>query len=463
MDRILKEKKVLLIGLGSSGRAAANYLRCQAAGLYVVDDALARLSLQELLPVLPAGSQMLTAEQACQRMLDFSLVVVSPGVPRNHACYAAALDCKREVIGEAELACGFFATKHCIGITGTNGKSTVTLFLEHLLNSQGVLALAIGNLGIPLSAVAAAAIDEAVGSTLAPLPMAAYTHFIMELSSYQLETMHSEVLDLALLLNITPDHLDRYPSMHEYGAAKLRILSCLKPQGSALVQELAWANFPPVAPKRKVQAYGYNRSNAIYTDGEKIFVNGKPEVSLPFPLQHLQNHEVENFLACYGAGRMLGLSPDSIVHAFFSFKKPPHRIEFVAEIEGIKFIDDSKGTNIDAVYRAVESLSGPIILIAGGVDKGASYTPWIEQFGGKVRCICAIGQAAPKIGRELAHAIETRCFPSLEAAVVHAKGIGCRGDTVLLSPGCASFDLFSDYAHRGREFKKIVNNLREQQ
>lgn len=452
-------KKILVLGLGKSGQAAASLLLFLKAQVYATDDAL--VPPKESVTALEQEHlKLIDRYEACRAIKEFDAIVVSPGVPKQHPCYMAAIASSQLILGEVELAAQFLTKAVCIGITGTNGKTTCTLFLEHLLQQAGIRALAVGNVGMPLSAIAEAFCrKQALAQMSASIPFHTYTHFIIELSSFQLETMHTPFLDVAVLLNITADHLDRYANFDDYAQTKFKIFKCLKPTSPAFIEQKAFKCFPHLATTT-LHTYGYHKHNTVAIDDERIYLHQQPEAFLPLPLRGVQHHDIENFMACYAVGRALGLAAEHMISAFFSFKKPPHRIEFVAEIDGINFIDDSKGTNIDAVCRAVQSLSGNIILIAGGVDKGASYVPWIASFAGKVRYICAIGQAAGKIEQELSAAIPVRCFAGLADAVWHARAMAHKGDTVLLSPGCASYDLFIDYAHRGREFKRIINQLR---
>ena len=208
-----------------------------------------------------------------------------------------------------------------------------------------------------------------------------------------------------------------------------------------------------------VRLYGYRSTSFIHTDLKVVFREGHRVFELPESLRDRRSHDLENCLAAYALCADKGIEGEEFIAAWRSFKKPPHRVEFVAEYQEVKYYDDSKGTNIDAVIRAVESLDGPLILIAGGVDKGAPYLPWLQGFKNKVKWICAIGEAAGKIRDQLTPYIPVEIFPSLVEAVKQASLIANRGDSVLLSPGCASFDMFKDYAHRGETFQQIVREL----
>jgi len=361
-----------------------------------------------------------------------SRLIVSPGIPPTHPVVQKAAELGCEIVGDVELAFREFQLKPrpLIGITGTNGKTTATLLTTHMLGE----AKAVGNIGEPL-------LDELEGSE--PL--------VIELSSYQLETASTQVLQSAAVLNITPDHLDHHGSMRAYAAAKLRIGSCLKEGARLYVYEKIEA--------KNALKYGFEKSSDLHSDGEWIVRFQKREIELPAQFRHIRSHDVENFLAAYALARDAGKSPQECVDAFATFEKPPHRIQFVREIDGVKYYDDSKGTNIDAVIRAVESIPGTIVLIAGGVHKGESYHSWIEAFQGRVKAIVAIGQAAPLMEQDLASHIPFTHCSTLAEAVHTAKALAKPSETVLLSPGCASFDMFKSYKDRGEQFQDLILQL----
>lgn len=437
----LKGKKVIVLGLGVSGRAAARFLLQKDAHVVAVDDRAAQMG--EDLEVMALAEQGLTLLKPGECVATADLVVVSPGVPPKHPFIQQAYHNRWEVIGEVELASRFLSQR-MLGVTGTNGKTSVTLLVAHVLQSAGVASSALGNVGTPLShhlsALKAPYFDEVL---------------VVELSSYQLETMQTRCLDAAVVLNVTADHLDRYQGMNEYAAVKMRISACLKPEGPFYVEEKCARAYPSSIAK----TYGYHPASFIHTDLEHVYVEGIPEFSLPASMQGRISHEVENLMAAYALCRVIGVTGAQFIGAYATYVKPSHRIEFVRAHKGVSYIDDSKGTNLDAVIRAVNGMNEPVVLIAGGVDKGASYTPWIQAFAGKVRCICAIGQAAKKIESEIGTAIPTSLYKDLGEAVQAAAQMANPGETVLLSPGCASFDMFKDYMQRGDEFKRIVQAL----
>lgn len=442
----MKNIRALVIGLGISGRSAAAFLLKNGALVLGVDSKREVLSSNPDVVRLRQQGLQTHHESELTSVAQFNLVVVSPGVPQTHRLYTQAKAAGIEVIGEVELAFRFLKGT-VLGITGTNGKTTVTLLIEHVLNQSGKPARALGNIGTPLtSELLERAHDE-------------QEIIVAELSSFQLETLHAHVIDAAVVLNVTPDHLDRYADMDAYAQAKFHIANCLKPNGIWYLEHRCYQEFGHLWHGKAPLLYGYTPSCDVYTDLKHLVVNRKIECVLPSQWQGKVSHDLENIMAAYAICRHVGVTPAQFLEALASFKKPAHRIQFVRTLKGVSYYDDSKGTNIDAVIRAVAALQGEIVLIAGGVDKGAAYTPWIEVFNRRVKYVCAIGQAAPKIKQDIGHAVPVELFPGLEQAVAHAAHIAKTGDIVLLSPGCSSFDMFRDYAHRGEEFQRVVNNL----
>ena len=407
--------KKLVIGLGASGQAAAKYFLEKGETVIGVDSDPSKCMLVGL---------EINFDSADHPLEGIDQVILSPGVPLTHPLVLRAEEAKIEVIGEIELALRNLK-RPAIGITGTNGKTTVTSLVAHVLNHSGRPAEAVGNIGTPLIS----AID---GDKIA----------VIELSSYQLETIKTKKLSAAALLNITPDHLDRYKTMHAYAQAKFLVQDALIPGGLFVLEKAAAESYAPLI-HREALIYSYEQ----------------PPFPLPPPLSGRKNHDAENFIAAFYLTQRFGVSSSEFLSAYAAFKKPPHRIEFVQELAGVRFWDDSKGTNIDATIRAVEGMQGDVLLIAGGVDKGFPYTSWIDPFKGKVKRVYAIGEASPKIEKDLRHQIPVKIVKNLKEAVEEASKEARGGDNVLLSPGCASFDMFRDYADRGDQFKCLVRSL----
>jgi UDP-N-acetylmuramoylalanine--D-glutamate ligase len=300
----------------------------------------------------------------------------------------------------------------------------VTLLTQHVLQKSGRKAAALGNVGTPLASY----VKESDPSEI----------LVVELSSFQLETMKTAVFNVGIILNITPNHLNRHASMEEYAGAKCRLQTLIKPTGSFWVHESVRKNFGPMIHPF-YQTYGESVEEFLkigYTTGGK--------------------HDLENAQAAWIICRSLGVKGEEFVEALKSFKKPPHRIEFVTSWYGVDYFNDSKSSSIDATIKAVEAMKDPVVLIVGGVDKGSSYLPWKEVFKGKVKKVIAIGEAAPKIAAELKPEFEIEMKTSLEAAVTAAAQAAQSGECVLLSPGCSSYDMFENYAHRGDVFKNFV-------
>lgn len=421
-------KRLLLIGLGVSGRSAAKILLAAGSQVSAYDMRWKEILLDPEINKFCQQGLRLGPTEKFKRIENFDAVVVSPGISPSDQLYRLAIEKQIEIIGEAELALRYLKSP-CIGVTGTNGKTTVTMLIAHVLNFCGIQAKAVGNIGIPLTELLMLPKQDLENTTL-----------VVELSSYQLETLCSRALDIALLLNITPDHLERHGNMQEYAKVKSKIFQAVKPAGSCFTSKRCIEEWP-----------NYLAQINVFD----AFENELKELK-----QSLQGHDFNNALAAYAVCRQQGIDAKQFVAATASFSKPPHRLQQIASIHGIDYIDDSKATNIDAVIQAVGSLMKPIVLIVGGVDKGFTYKSWIDSFKDKVRKIFAIGKAASKINNELSEHFMIQSCTTLDEAVIEASDFANAGDIVLLSPGCASYDMFTDYAHRGMEFQRIVNSLR---
>jgi len=440
-------KKVLVLGMGISGRSAAEFLLAYGASVHGVDrDANALENHPEIQSLKQAGLTV-CLEKDFHDIQPFQFLILSPGIPLTHPIVQAANQAEVPIMGEIELGCQIVKNP-MLGITGTNGKTTVTLLVTHVLMHCALSAKALGNVGVPLTRELLNIETQHSPSTL-----------ILELSSYQIETLTHRCLDGGVILNITPDHLDRYHTMEAYGKAKCEMERALKFGAHLYMEEQAWLQYGSFLKTHKPRLYGYPETCFIYTDLHFVFRDGKKSFELPSSLKNKKSHDLENLLAAYALCADRGVSGEQFIHAWTLFKKPGHRIEFVIERQGVRYYDDSKGTNLDAVIRAVQTFDAPLILIAGGVDKGAAYHPWLEQFKDKVKLICAIGQAAAKIHAQLSAHLPVAIFNSLDEAVQQAAQFAQKGDVILLSPGCSSFDMFKDYAHRGDEFQRIVREL----
>jgi UDP-N-acetylmuramoylalanine--D-glutamate ligase len=409
--------KALVLGLGISGKAAALYLRNRGDEVLGVDRVLQTLD------------GIVTISEAAPIQLEgIDLVVKSPGVRQTHPWVEAARMRKLPVVGEIDLAFAELKNrgKAVFGVTGSNGKTTTTLMTAHLLNTSGKKAIAAGNVGIPL--IAQIDSDAEV--------------FVVELSSFQLEQIVANpVLDKAVILNITANHLDRHPSFEDYCQAKLRIATCLK------------ENAPLFVSKQAAQLCGskYAIFDSMQEKVETICSLGYRDSVYP--------HDLENISAAYA---LASVPVDALKRGVATFIRPPHRLEFVRKVAGVAYINDSKATSVDAVIKAVQAIPGPIILIAGGVDKGGAFCDWLPHFKGKVVRVVALGEASKRIERELSPLIVVHQVSSLAEGVHMASKIAEAGDTVLLSPGCSSYDQWIDYEHRGEAFRQIVEEFAEE-
>lgn len=412
----LSGKKVLILGYGVTGESAAQLLLRKKATVYAYDDHQVAMDEQ-------TGVHFISGNKEINRA-QFDFIVASPGISPAHPVYRSAIERAIPVLGDIELAAKYLHQPVLL-ITGTNGKTTVTLLVEHILNFHGLNAKAVGNVGQPICSE----IDYP-------------GILVIELSSFQLETMATPFADCGIILNITPDHLDRYASLKEYAAAKVKLGKLIKKEGAFYIHHTIAEQFPDLLNGVPFKAF-----------------NGREYLSE----QYKEDHNLNNLAAAFLLCRNFDLNWEQVCRAYASFKKPPHRIQFVKKVNHISFYDDSKGTNIDAVIKAVQSLEGDIALIAGGVDKGSSYRPWINSFAGKVRKIYAIGEAAQKIYEELHEAIQVDICQSLQDAVKNAYKSASSGSLVLLSPGCASYDMFKNYKHRGEEYQRIVGELGEEE
>ncbi len=380
------------------------------------------------------------------------LVVASPGVPSTSTLIGAARTRRIPIIGELELGSRFVRAP-MVAITGTNGKSTVTVLIGAICNAAQMKTFVGGNLGTPLADAAGANCDTAV----------------IEVSSYQLESIETFKPHVAIHLNLTDDHLDRYRDLGEYGRAKARLFENQDHADWAILNRddaQVWKLAHEV--RSRVFSFGYERpapvtetSRAIWYDGEALaFTDGTRTGRIALGGFALPGrHNLLNAMAGAAAALALGVAAQTIERTLTGFAGLPHRTEFVRHKDGVTYIDDSKGTNVGAVVEALAAIAGPIILIAGGVDKGGAYGPLRAPLTAKVRLLILIGTAREKMQTALAGATAIETAPALADAVAIAAAHAHRGDTVMLSPACSSFDQFKDYAERGRVFQELVRAL----
>lgn len=448
----LKNKRVLVVGLGKSGLSSALFLRRQGAQVTVSDTRSAEALAKEIPALLEAG---IMVESGGHGLLTFrrqDLIVVSPGVPMDTPEVKQVKAFGLPVIGELELASRFLQGR-TVAITGSNGKTTTTTLLGRIFTDAGGPTLVGGNIGMPAIDLVATSTPETVN--------------VLEVSSFQLETIEQFHPWIALVLNITPDHLDRHGSFENYAAAKARITENQQP-GDFLVLNAEDKPTQMVAAKTKAQIYWFSSRRAIkqgaFVHGEGIFFlereGGKPEPVMPVAEITLKGaHNVENVLAAVCAARLAGIPAEKIRASVAAFKAVEHRLEFVRNLHGVDYYNDSKATNVDAAVKAVSSFPGGIHLILGGKDKDSDYATMAELLKQRVKVVYTIGSAAEKIERQLHGVVKIVSAETMQAAVNEAAGAAAPGDVVLLAPACSSFDQFENYEHRGRVFRQLVNEL----
>lgn len=432
----------MVVGLGASGIAAARFLSARGARL-VLTDRRSDLGRAKL----PSGELHLGEDNPAW-LAGVELVVTSPGVPRDAMLLRAAVVRGIPVIGEIELAARFI-TVPIAAVTGTNGKSTVTVMLGEMLKGHGRKVFVGGNLGTPL-------IDAAGG---------AFDAVVAEISSFQLEWIEQFRPHVGVHLNLTDDHFERYRDLEDYGQAKARLFENQAAADWAILNRDD-ASVWKLANQVRSRVVGFGLApkaakSAIWpVEGALEFDIGRSRGRISLKEFKLAGrHNLANAMAASAAAIAMGADIETIERALAAFKPLAHRIEFVGEKNGIKWIDDSKGTNVGAVVEALESVAGPVILIAGGVDKGGDYAPLIEPLRRKDGRAILIGAARERIAAALRGTVEVEVVTTLGEAVERAARIGKRGDTVLLSPACSSFDQFRDYAERGNIFKELVRAL----
>ena len=448
----LKNKRVLVVGLGKSGISAALFLRGQGVRVTVSDSRSAVALAKEIPALLEAG---IMVESGGHGLLTFrrqDLIVVSPGVPMDTPEVKQVVGFGLPVIGELELASRYLQGQ-IVAITGSNGKTTTTTLVGKILSDAGLPALVGGNIGLPV-------IDLVMKST--PETMS-----VLEVSSFQLETIQEFHPKIAVVLNITPDHLDRHGSFEAYAAAKARIT---ENQGADdfLVLNGEDKATQMVALKTKAQVFWFSGRRPIkqgaFVHGESIVFlareGGKAEPVMPVAEIPLKGaHNVENVLAAVCAARLAGVSAEKIRASVAGFKAVEHRLEFVKSVGGVEFYNDSKATNVDAAMKAVASFQGGIHLILGGKDKDSDYGLMAELLKERVKAVYTIGSAAEKIERQLAGVVKMVSAETMQVAVAKAAEAAVAGDVVLLAPACSSFDQFENYEHRGQVFRQLVSEL----
>lgn len=455
-----KPRAAVIVGLGRTGLSCARYLHAHGWRLSVTDTRQAPpelVRLKELESHIPVSVGGLDA-----RLLNgVDCVVASPGVSLAEPFFVEARRRGLEILGDIELFARAVDAP-VVGITGTNGKSTVTTLVGRMVERAGLRVRVGGNLGEP--ALNLLTHDPAAGSTGFPQPAQLY---VLELSSFQLEATSSLALKAAAVLNVTPDHLDRYASVEEYATAKARIFAHCETAVINLDDPLVVAM--PLPGQRTVgfslkastgAGYGCQRaSQPEMRDGE-WWLTRHGESLLPLSALKIKGlHNAANALAALALGDALGLAMPAMLDALSSFPGLPHRSQWVANVGGVTYINDSKGTNVGATVAAVSGMQGPLVMIGGGDGKNQDFAELADSFRGKVRHTVLIGRDAAAIASALNGVCTLETCNTLEAAVHAAAKAARPGDTVLLSPACASLDMFRDYTHRGAVFTQAVKEL----
>jgi UDP-N-acetylmuramoylalanine--D-glutamate ligase len=456
----LKNKRVLVVGLGKSGLSAAMFLRGLGARVTVSDTRSAAALAKEIPSLLDAG---IMVEAGGHGLLTFrrqDLIVVSPGVPLDTPEIKQVISFGLPVIGELELASRFLKGG-IIAVTGSNGKTTTTSLIGKIFAEAGMPTLIGGNIGLPVIELIAESTPETVN--------------VLEVSSFQLETTDEFHPRIAVILNITPDHLDRHGSFESYVAAKEKIFA-RQTATDALVLNADDRNAQMCAAHAQTNASGSRGPNIYWFSATRVvrqgaFVRngvvcwmeregGSAEPILPLAEISLKGaHNVENVLAAVSAARLATVPAESIRATVAAFHAVEHRLEFVRTARGVDFYNDSKATNVDAAIKAVQSFPGNIHLILGGKDKDSDYTQLEADLRARVKAVYTIGSASEKIERHLHGMVKMVPAGTLDVAVTKAAEAATAGDVVLLAPACSSFDQFENYEHRGRAFREFVMAL----
>ncbi len=438
--KTLSNKNVAVIGAGRAGAACARLLLERGARVRVLEKNADAVPADLIESGAAVGS-----DQELAALGKVDLIVPSPGVARSHPILRRAADDGTPIWSEVELASRFLDCP-IVAITGTNGKSTTTVLIGNLLAEAGRRVFVGGNLGTPLAEAAGKQLDVAV----------------VEVSSFQLEWLDAFQPRVAVWLNLTADHLDRYASMEDYEDAKAALLRHLAADGVAVLNrddERVWAHRRDVAGE--VFSFGLDEvERGVFFDRGEAVIRRDGETRIALGGRPLQGaHNVENMMAAVAVGAVLDVPLEAIDRALTATTGLPHRLQFVAEKSGARYFDDSKATNVGAVEKSIASFPGGIILLLGGYDKGGDFRSLRRCMPGRVDRVVCFGAAGPEIAAQLSGAVECEVVGGVADAVRCAARLAGPGQTVVLAPGCASFDEFRDYAERGRQYRSEVERL----
>jgi UDP-N-acetylmuramoylalanine--D-glutamate ligase len=446
----VKGRKVGVIGMARSGVAAALLARKHGAAVFVSDSAPGE-KLVEPAKILGTADISYETGGHTDLLLSCDYLVVSPGVALTTGVLATARERGIPVFSELEFS-SWFCPGRIVAVTGSNGKTTTTTLIGEILIAGGIDTHVCGNIGRPLGDV----VSSMTGDSVA----------VVEVSSFQLESIADFRPNIAVILNLSPDHLDRHADFENYKQAKYRVTENQEEDDYFILnrddRELVADNLNSSA-RRRYFSVGRRNGVSSFVEDDRLFVQwgsdfapvlGTNEIALPGP------HNLQNASAAVVVASLLRVPPKTMADVLREFPGVEHRLESVARVAGIEFINDSKATNVDSVCWALKSMAQPVYLILGGRDKGASYRPIIDAGRDKIKGLLLLGEAKDKIFRDLGKSFPSVIVDSLEEAVARGFEMAIPGETVLLSPGCASFDMFDNYEQRGRRFKSAVAALR---
>jgi UDP-N-acetylmuramoylalanine--D-glutamate ligase len=445
----LRGKRVLVVGLARTGVATSLFCAAHGAKVTATDARTENEIGESIGPLRVAGVNLELGGHRENTFVEQDLIIPSPGVPADSPLLREARAKSVTIWSEVELA-DRFRTGRLIGITGSNGKTTTTSLIAHILKNAEFSTILAGNIGTPLIS----RVEQTTDDTIT----------VVELSSFQLELIETFRPNISVFLNLTADHLDRHHTLEEYGRAKSRIFENQTEADCAVLN----ADDPattPLAPV-KPQVYWFSRKQRVaqgaFVQGDEIVFRqqGKEETVLhlgEIPLAG--NHNVENVLAAVSAALLAGVALAAIAKGVRSFSGVEHRLEFVADIGGVRYYNDSKATNVDATLKALDAFPGRILIVLGGKDKDSDYTLLQKPLREKAILAVLIGAAAEKIEKQITGSVAIERAGTIERAVEVASHAARPGDVVVLAPACASFDQFQNYEHRGRVFKDLVHQL----
>ena len=444
-------RRVSVLGMARSGLAIANLLSQKGAEVFLSELKPQDELSDQIIQLKQLNIDFETGEHTDRVFENKDFIVISPGIPPDIPILKKAESIGIPIFSEIEVAF-WLNQSRIVAITGSNGKTTTSYLMGEILKQDNREYEVAGNVGVPFSSVVDKVSEQGI--------------IVLEVSSFQLERVEEFRPKVATILNITPDHLDRYPDMESYQQAKLRLFENQTEQDYMVINadDQTSVLLSEFGPARKIYfSAKKDAGNGVWVKDQKLILkngNAEKEIMLIADINIKGPHNLSNAAAACAMASCLGVEISSIARGLTQFKGVEHRLEYVDTINRIKFINDSKATNVDSVWYALQSVNEPIILIAGGKDKGGSYAPLRELVKSKVRTLVLIGQAREKIKNALGDLVDTIMAETLEQAVNIAFQKGRPGDCVLLSPACASYDMFKDFEDRGRKFKTAVRNLK---